>query len=195
VRLTALGVFRLLKPALFEFILRRHCERRNSETSRLAVSMKGGETGSTNMKAVVRFWSLERGVVHPEKVPLGGMKMFRKALIGMAVVALVGFVSAAFAAEAPGGAPGQPREMTITGKVTAAAADAKYAATVEGEREMRGEMRKFTFQVTNDEQGKKLAKEANGKTAEIKGTVERKETERWLTVKEFKIVEEKPAAK
>jgi len=122
--------------------------------------------------------------------------MYRKALIAMAFVALVGLVGAVYAAEAPG-AGAAPREMTITGKVVAAPADAKYAATVDSERPARGggEMQKVTYYVTSDEQGKKLAKDA-GKTVEIKGTVERKDQERWLTVKEFKVVEApKPAAK
>jgi hypothetical protein len=115
----------------------------------------------------------------------------RKTLIGLMVVALVGFVSAAFAADQPQ----QPREITITGKVKAAPAEAKaaYAATVESERKRGEEVQKVTFQVTNDEQGQKLAKEADGKTAEITGTVERKGEEHWLTVKEFKIVEAQPA--
>ncbi len=116
---------------------------------------------------------------------------WRRAMVGLIVVALAGFVSSAFAAQR---AAGQPREQTITGLVKAAPADAAYAATVETERERAGTARKVTFRVTNDAQGKKLAKEADGKTAEIKGTVETKDRERWITVKEFKVVEAAPAA-
>lgn len=119
----------------------------------------------------------------------------RKALIGLAVVALVAFLSAGFAAREEGG----PRATTMTGKVKAAPADAKYAATFETEREMTGGRRLVTMYVTDDEQGKKLAKEAAGKTAEIKGVISIDEKAEgrpmWVTVQEFKIVEEKPAAK
>ncbi len=114
---------------------------------------------------------------------------FRRAMVGLMVVALAGFVSSAFAAQRAA----QPREQTVTGEVKAAEPNAAYAATVEFERERAGAARKVTLRVTNDEQGKKLAKEANGKTAEIKGTVETKDRERWITVKEFKIVEPKAA--
>jgi len=117
----------------------------------------------------------------------------RKALIGLMVVALVGFVSAAFAAE--GKDVGGPRPTDVKGTVKAAPADAKHAATVETIREMTGGPQKVTMYVTNDEQGKKLAKEADGKTAEIKGVISIDEKAEgrpmWLTVKEFKIVEEK----
>ncbi len=84
--------------------------------------------------------------------------------------------------------------MTITGMVKAAEAGSQYAATVETEWTRGGETQKATLQVANDEQGKKLAAEANGKKAEIKGTIQRQGDERVLTVKEFKLAEEKPAA-
>jgi len=112
----------------------------------------------------------------------------RRMMAGLMVVTMVGVLGAAFAAEEQ-----QPGERTITGKVKAAEAGAAYAATVEAQWTRGDQTMKVTLQVTNDEQGKKLAQEADGKTAEIKGTIERKGDERWLTVKEFKIVEEKPA--
>jgi hypothetical protein len=86
-------------------------------------------------------------------------------------------------------------EATIAGKVKAAPAASKlaYAATVEPERKAGDKTAKVTYKVTNDVQGKKLAKDADGKKAEIKGTVEVKDKDHWLTVKEFKVVEEKHA--
>lgn len=135
----------------------------------------------------------QKGRCPPEYILLGGTEMLlRKAFIVLAVVALVGFVSAAYAAERKD--TGGPQPTVVTGKVAAVPADSKYAATVETEIHMAGGMQKVTLQVVKDEQGEKLAKDAMGKTAEVKGIVSipvEKDAPRTITVKEFKIVEEK----
>jgi len=116
----------------------------------------------------------------------------RKAFIGLAIVALVGFVSTGFGAE--GRDTGGPQATTVTGKVTAAPADAKYAATFDTEMEMAGGKQPVTLQVIKNDQGQKLAKDAAGKTAKVKGIVTiptEKDAPRTIDVKEFTIVEEK----
>jgi ketosteroid isomerase-like protein len=56
-----------------------------------------------------------------------------------------------------------------------------------------GDKDKVVYRVTSDDVGKKMAKEADGKTVEAKGTIAEKKTdagtEKWITVKEYKIVE------
>ncbi|HEY3324147.1 MAG TPA: hypothetical protein VGP72_27085 [Planctomycetota bacterium] len=72
----------------------------------------------------------------------------------------------------------------ITGIVTVAAADAKEAATVKV-----GKDGKVIYKITKDDNGKKVAAEAKGKKVEIKGKVEEKDGEKWITVTSCKIVE------
>jgi len=107
----------------------------------------------------------------------------RTAFVGLVAVMLVGFVSAVLAAEA--------KTVTVTGDVKAMPAgnEMKAAAMVEVERKVGDKVEKMAYRVTDDDQGKKLAKEADGKKAEVKGTVEEKDKALWLTVTEFKIVE------
>ncbi|MCY3024306.1 MAG: hypothetical protein NTW87_35465 [Planctomycetota bacterium] len=69
----------------------------------------------------------------------------------------------------------------ITGIVTAAAADAKEAATVK--------VGNVVYKLTKDENGKKVAAEAKDKKVEIKGNVEEKDGVKWITVTSCKIVE------
>jgi hypothetical protein len=111
----------------------------------------------------------------------------RTTFAGFVVAMLVAFVGTALAAEAAA------QVVTVTGTVKAVAAEPGTkapAAMVEVTEKGPGPAPVVvTYKVTNDEQGKKLAKEANGKKAEIKGTVETKGEESWLTVKEFKVLE------
>jgi len=113
----------------------------------------------------------------------------RSILAGCVVAVLVGYVGAALAAEAT-------MEMTITGAVKAIGQPVEKGpvAMVEVSEKGPGAVPVVvTYSVTNDEQGKKLAKDANGKKAEIKGTVVHKDHDSWITVKEFKILEAAPA--
>lgn len=42
------------------------------------------------------------------------------------------------------------------------------------------------YDIVLDEKGKKLGKEMEGKRAEVKGTIERKDDTNWVTVQEYK---------
>ncbi len=110
----------------------------------------------------------------------------RKLIVGAVVAMLVGFVGAALAAEKAEA----PKDVPLTGKVIAAPAGMKGAAAMlEATITAGGKMTKQMYMVVDDENGKKLAKEA-GKTVEVKGTVEDKDTGHWLTVKESKAAAE-----
>jgi len=87
----------------------------------------------------------------------------------------IGLVGIAFARTASAG------EQTITGIVRAAAPDAPEAATVR--------VGDVTYKVTKDDNGRKVAADANGKKAEIKGNVEDKDGVKWITVLGAKLVE------
>jgi len=111
----------------------------------------------------------------------------RAMMAGLVAAMLLGYVGTTLAAEAP-------TEVTLTGTVKAITAEAGKvapAAMLEVTEKGTGAVPVVvTYSVTNDEQGKKLAKDANGKKAEIKGTVETKGEAMWLTVKEFKVLGE-----
>ena len=88
---------------------------------------------------------------------------------------VIGWVGLAFIRSA------SAEEQTITGIVTAAAKEAPEAATVR--------VGDATYKVTKDDNGRKVATEANGKKAEIKGNVEDKDGAKWITVLSAKLVE------
>jgi len=98
--------------------------------------------------------------------------MFRRAMCVVSAASLVGlaFTGTGFA-DGP----------TITGIVTAAAADAEEAATLK--------VGPVIYKIKKDENGKKVAAEANDKKVEIKGNVEDRDGVKWITVTSCKIVE------
>jgi hypothetical protein len=99
-------------------------------------------------------------------------------LVGLLVAVLaIGFVATGYAAEAA-------KAVTVTGQVKAVTGVAGCVATVTVHKE--GGM--VAYNVVDDEIGKKLAKEADGKRAEIKGTVETKDKIECLTVTEFRVL-------
>ena len=98
--------------------------------------------------------------------------MYRRALCaGMtACLLLPSFTRIAFA-----------EEQLIVSIVTAAAVNAKEAATVKDG--------KVIYKITKDENGKKVAAEAMGKKVELKGNVQDKNGVKWISVTSCKIVE------
>jgi len=108
-------------------------------------------------------------------------------MLAVAVVVGLGFLVASR------GVVAQEEEVvTITGKVTACAADCPKGCPCTVTVKQRVDDRVITtvYRVTNDDNGKKLAQEADGKKAEVKGTVSIKEDEKWITVQEYKVIEE-----
>ena len=91
------------------------------------------------------------------------------------VASLVGLVGLAFTRTA------SAEEQTVTGIVRAAAPDAAEAATVR--------VGDVVYKVVKDDNGRKVATDANGKKAEIKGNVEDKDGVKWITVLGAKLVE------
>jgi hypothetical protein len=91
------------------------------------------------------------------------------------VALAIGFVGLVFTRAA------SAEEQTITGIVRAAAPDAPEAATVR--------VGDVVYKVTKDDNGRKVATDANGKKAEIKGTVEDRDGVKWITVISAKLVE------
>jgi hypothetical protein len=69
--------------------------------------------------------------------------------------------------------------QTIIGMVRAAAPDAPEAATVDVDG--------VVYKVVNDDNGKTVAREARDRRAEIKGTVEEKDSAKWITVLSAKL--------
>jgi hypothetical protein len=109
----------------------------------------------------------------------------RGVLAGCLVAMLLGYVGVTLAAE-------MATEATVTGSVKAIGQPVEKGpvAVVEVQsKTAAGLPEVITYRVVNDDQGKKLAKDANGKQAEVKGTVTTKDGDRWLTVKEFKVIE------
>jgi hypothetical protein len=51
------------------------------------------------------------------------------------------------------------------------------------------------YHVVLDAKGLELGKTENGKKVEVEGIVAHKEKDKWVTVKSFKVIEEKPANK
>ena len=97
----------------------------------------------------------------------------------MLVTALVGLFAVSMVLTAD-----EPAVVTVKGVVTASAKDCK-----DGSSASMKDAAGVVYKVTGDEVGKKLAKEADGKTVEAKGTVATKDDAKWLTVKEYKLVE------
>ena len=103
----------------------------------------------------------------------------RKMLVAWLMVAVVfSAMDAAQAARRP-----RPQVVTITGSVTAADAENNYAATVDADDGTE-------YKVIKSAMGLKLAREADGKKAEIQATVRKRGQEMLMTVRGFKIVEE-----
>lgn len=116
--------------------------------------------------------------------------MLRRMIVGLAV-GLIGFMFTA-SVFAGGEAPKtEKKEVKLTGTVKAAAKDSKLACpcTVT----VKVDDKDVVYNVRDDKGGlgKKLAQEADGKQAEIVGFVHEKGDTKWLTVKEFKVLEEK----
>jgi len=117
---------------------------------------------------------------------------FHAKLVGVVIVAVALFCVVAAVAQEKAPAPAL---LPITGTVKASGADSKLGcpATVESRKRVGEKWEKVIYNVVNDDNGKKLAKEADGKRVEIKGTVETKDKVEWLTVKEFTVVVPKAA--
>jgi cell division protein FtsI/penicillin-binding protein 2 len=98
--------------------------------------------------------------------------MFRRAMCVAVAVSLVGFAFTRTALAA---------QVMIVGVVKASAADAKEAATLKAGP--------VTYKIVKDDNGKIVAKDANGKKVEIQGTVANKDGAKWITVSVCKIVE------
>ena len=52
-----------------------------------------------------------------------------------------------------------------------------------------------TYEVVLNEKGLELGKTMDGKKVEVEGTVSHKDGQKWIDVKSFKAVEEKPTEK
>jgi len=76
-------------------------------------------------------------------------------------------------------------KVTVVGLATACGEDCEHGcpATVLTADEV-------LYRVTNDDKGKRLAREADGCNVEVKGTLAEKDGERWISVDTFKILEE-----
>jgi len=96
----------------------------------------------------------------------------------MLVTALVGLFAVSMVLTAE-----EPAVVTVKGVVTACAETCKTCPC--SMKDADG----VVYKVSRNAVGEKLAKEANGKTVEAKGTVATKDDAKWLTVKEYKLVE------
>ena len=76
------------------------------------------------------------------------------------------------------------QKVTLVGYVAACDEDCEYGcpATVITAEDV-------LYRVTNDEKGRQLAREADGCDAEVKGIVEEKDDDKWITVDSFKVLE------
>ena len=105
--------------------------------------------------------------------------MMRKMLVVAFVACFALLVVSALTAE-------EAKVVTVKGTVAACAEKCPCPCKLTAED-------KTVYRVAADDVGKKMAKEADGKTVEAKGTVAEKKTdagsEKWITVKEYKVVE------
>jgi len=110
--------------------------------------------------------------------------MLARALVCLLAVMLVGVCLASKVVVAA-----EKTEATIVGKVEAADNPGKNDPVGRVLVKVEHPAGEFfePVMITNDKMGQKLAKEANGKTASVTGTVEVKDNSRWITVKEFAI--------
>ena len=114
----------------------------------------------------------------------------RMSLVGLLVAVLaIGFVATGYAAD------DAAKAVTVRGTVKAVTDVAGCAATVTARTRVGEEMKEVVYNVVDDENGKKLAKDADGKHATIKGTVQTKEAVEWLTVTEFTVMTPKATEK
>jgi hypothetical protein len=88
--------------------------------------------------------------------------------------------------EGPPPTPPQPKEVKVEGTVSVVK-DANNVITA-----VKLTTAKSTYDVVLNEKGLELGNTMNGKKVEVEGTVSHQDSQKWIAVKSFKPVEEKP---